>query len=162
MNRVYTFVAMLAAVLFMASCINATQPREESEYKKQNDAFVKKVEKGTEYTKLLFLNTTEPIYYKSLAKGDSKVHPYQDSEVRIQIAGRLISGEVFQGSTSLVSRVNGLIPGVQYALQSMNVGDKWEIVVPYMLGYGMYGKGPTLPGYSTLIFTLELQEVVKQ
>lgn len=148
-------------MLVLASC-NNLQPMEDSQYKKDNDAFIAKVDKGTEYTKLVFLNAAHPIYYKELKKGTTKVYPFHGSTVKMQISGHLITGEIFQADGPLVSKVSGLIPGVQYALQSMNVGDKWEIVIPQELGYGAYARGYTLPGYSTLVFTIELLEVLEQ
>ncbi|MBR8728855.1 hypothetical protein IX332_000158 [Porphyromonas levii] len=160
-NKLFLVLASVVAMLLLASCDNALQPREETQYKKDNDAFIEKVDKGTEYKKLVFLNAEHPIYYKVLASGTSKAYPYQESTVRTQLSGRLISGEVFQADGELVSQVNALIPGVQYALQSMNVGDKWEIVVPQQLGYGAYSRGYTIPAFSTLIFTIELLEIVK-
>ncbi|MDD7438053.1 MAG: FKBP-type peptidyl-prolyl cis-trans isomerase [Bacteroidales bacterium] len=160
-NKIVLIFASVAMMLFTVSCNSMLAP-EESQYKKDNDAFIAQVDKGTEYTKLVFLNASYPIYYKVLQKGSSSIYPFLGSTVKMQLSGRLISGEVFQADGKLDSKVNGLIPGVQYALQSMNVGDKWEVVVPQQLGYGAYAKGYTIPAYSTLIFTIELLEVTEQ
>lgn len=158
-NRLYIILSSMVALLLLASCDGTLQPAEESKYKKDNDAFLEKVAQDKQYTKLLFLNTSDPIYYKVIEQGSSKVYPYQDSTVKMVLSGRLISGEYFQEEGELSSKVSELIPGVQYALMSMNVGDKWEVVIPYTLGYGSYSRGYTLPGYSTLIFTIDLKEV---
>ncbi len=42
----------------------------------------------------------------------------------------------------------------------MKVGDKWEVWMPWKLGYGINGKNP-IPGYTTLVFEIELVEVLK-
>ena len=42
----------------------------------------------------------------------------------------------------------------------MKEGDRWELYVPSDLGYGDYGKNE-IPGFSTLIFDLDLVEVKK-
>jgi FKBP-type peptidyl-prolyl cis-trans isomerase len=38
------------------------------------------------------------------------------------------------------------------------VGDKWEVWIPQELGYGTTGSGE-IPGYSTLVFEMELVEI---
>lgn len=52
------------------------------------------------------------------------------------------------------------IKGVQIALQNMAVGDKWEVVVPWQLGYGQ-SYYSVIPGYSTLVFEIELVEILQ-
>ena len=46
------------------------------------------------------------------------------------------------------------------ATMEMCVGDRWEVYVPYQLGYGVEGSG-SIPGYSTLIFDWYLDEIRK-
>ena len=55
--------------------------------------------------------------------------------------------------------VNGVITGWTTALQYMHPGDVWRIYIPYSLAYGESGNSSgsvTIPGYSTLIFDVEL------
>ena len=52
----------------------------------------------------------------------------------------------------------GLRVGWSTALMQMKVGDRWEVYIPYTLGYESYGSG-TIPGYSTLIFDIDLVKV---
>ena len=42
----------------------------------------------------------------------------------------------------------------------MKSGSKWEIVVPQDLAYGVRGKRPKIPPYSTLRFEVELLSVI--
>lgn len=160
-NRILLLLTTVAGLLLLVGC-NTLQAPEESEYKKENDAYVEKVDKDRAYTKLLFLNASDPIYYKVEKEGNSQAYPYQESTVKMRLSGRLITGEVFQNEGELTSKVNGLIPGVQYAIQSMHVGDKWEVVIPQKLGYGSYARGYSIPAYSTLIFNIELLEILVQ
>ncbi len=53
--------------------------------------------------------------------------------------------------------VSGLVDGFTTALLHMSVGDRWEVYIPYKLGYGTE-KAPKseIPGYSTLIFDIGL------
>ena len=57
--------------------------------------------------------------------------------------------------------VNGVIKGWTEALQLMKVGSQWELYVPAELGYGARGTGADIGPNSTLIFKVELLEVVK-
>jgi FKBP-type peptidyl-prolyl cis-trans isomerase FklB len=43
----------------------------------------------------------------------------------------------------------------------MPVGSQWELYIPYNLAYGERAMGANIPAYSTLIFTIELLEIVK-
>ena len=56
--------------------------------------------------------------------------------------------------------VSGLIDGYRTALQHMQVGDKWEIWIPWNLGYGASGSS-NIPGYTALVFEVELVSIVK-
>jgi FKBP-type peptidyl-prolyl cis-trans isomerase FklB len=55
--------------------------------------------------------------------------------------------------------VDAVIPGWQEALQRMKVGDKWQVVVPPELGYGLAGAGRLIGPNATLIFEIELLDV---
>jgi len=46
-------------------------------------------------------------------------------------------------------------------LQLMKVGGKWELYIPYNLAYGSRGAGRVIKPYSTLVFQIELLEIVK-
>lgn len=162
-SRYNLIISAVAVLLALVGCNSLENPTENSQYKKDNEEFVNNAEaKG--YTKLLFLNAKHPIYYKVIKQHESEdaLYPYQDSEVSIDLSGRLISGEVFQKQGVIPAKVSSLILGMQYALQSMRVGDTWEVVVPYELGYGPYKKGNIIQGYSTLIFNVTLVDITKR
>lgn len=58
--------------------------------------------------------------------------------------------------------VSKVVDGFSTALQHMHVGDKWEIWIPWQLGYGAYDySAGGISAYSTLVFELELVEIVK-
>ena len=97
--------------------------------------------------------------------------PFYTDSVRVHYSGRLLpsttytGGYIFDGSykgefnpaTAAPSKfaVADLINGWTTALQNMHIGDKWEIYMPYQLGYGAIGSG-SIPGYSTLVFDVML------
>ena len=57
--------------------------------------------------------------------------------------------------------VSGVIPGWTEALQLMPVGSKFKICLPQSIAYGAQGAGEVIKPYSTLVFEVELLEIVK-
>jgi FKBP-type peptidyl-prolyl cis-trans isomerase FklB len=55
-----------------------------------------------------------------------------------------------------------VIPGWVEALQLMPVGSKWRLFIPSNLGYGEYGAGDIIGPNQTLIFEVELLEILKK
>lgn len=56
--------------------------------------------------------------------------------------------------------MNGVIKGWTEALQLMSVGDKWRLTIPSELAYGEQGAGGAIAPYSTLVFEVELHEII--
>jgi len=75
--------------------------------------------------------------------------------------GNIISNKVIFDSTNiaLTIPVSGVVDGFSTALQHMQEGDKWEVWIPWWLGYGESGSG-SIKGYTTLVFEIELVKVV--
>jgi len=77
----------------------------------------------------------------------------------------VVFDQSFQGELNtnvaepVVFAVNGVVEGWQTVLQEMVEGDRWEIYIPYRMGYGSYGSGSSIPGYSTLIFDMQLVKI---
>jgi len=63
-------------------------------------------------------------------------------------------------ATSINPYDGGIIDGFSTALQHMDVGDKWEVWIPWQLGYGSSASG-TIPAYTTLVFEIELVSIVE-
>ena len=57
-------------------------------------------------------------------------------------------------------KVSNLIDGFSTALQHMREGDRWEVWIPWRLGYGSTDYG-NIPAYTTLVFEIELLEVIE-
>lgn len=78
--------------------------------------------------------------------------------------GKLIDGTVFDSSVDrgepATFGVTQVIPGWVEALQLMKAGSKWRLFIPSALAYGPNGAGNIIGPNSTLIFDVELINVV--
>ncbi len=103
------------------------------------------------------------LQYEVLVEGNGP-KPGPTSKVKCHYHGTLTNGEVFDSSVEkgkpIEYSVNGFIKGWQEALQLMSVGSKWKIYVPYDLGYGERGSGAKIGPYSTLVFEMELIDIL--
>ncbi|MCR5820295.1 MAG: FKBP-type peptidyl-prolyl cis-trans isomerase [Bacteroidaceae bacterium] len=107
--------------------------------------------------------TPSGLQYKVITAGTGAL-PKETDKVKVNYEGKLINGTMFDSSYQRGKPaeflVNGVIKGWIEALTMMPVGSKWELYIPYNLAYGERGNS-NIPGYSTLIFTVELIEIVK-
>lgn len=103
------------------------------------------------------------LQYKILKEGDGEI-PVATDEVKCHYHGTLIDGTVFDSSVErgqpAVFPVNGVIQGWVEALQLMSTGSKWRLFIPPGLGYGERGAGGVIGPNTTLIFDVELLEIV--
>lgn len=92
--------------------------------------------------------------------------PTETDKVKVHYTGTLIDGTEFDSSVRngkpVEYPVNGFVPGWVEALQLMPVGSKWKLVIPSDLAYGpSAGPGGAIPPNSTLLFELELIDILK-
>lgn len=103
------------------------------------------------------------LQYEVITEGTGK-KPKATDQVRCHYEGTLLNGAMFDSSIKrgepAVFGVNQVIQGWVEALQLMTEGSKWRLFIPSELGYGAQGAGETIPPHSTLIFEVELLEVV--
>jgi FKBP-type peptidyl-prolyl cis-trans isomerase len=109
------------------------------------------------------VTTASGLQYKVLKQGTGP-SPKATDVVRTHYEGSFINGKVFDSSIKrgepAAFGVNQVIPGWTEALQLMKVGDKWQLFVPSKLAYGPEGSQGAIPPDSTLIFEVELLEIV--
>lgn len=102
--------------------------------------------------------TESGLQYRVLRRGSGK-NPKINDSVKVHYRGTLIDGKEFDSSHSrgkpAVFPVNRVIPGWTEALQLMNSGAKYELVIPSDIAYGSRGTG-SIPPHSVLIFEVEL------
>jgi FKBP-type peptidyl-prolyl cis-trans isomerase FklB len=107
--------------------------------------------------------TKSGLQYEVLKEGNGK-HPKTTDKVRCHYEGTLIDGTVFDSSYQrnepAVFGLNQVITGWTEGVQLMGEGAKFRFYIPYLLAYGEAGAGASIPPYSTLIFDVELLEVL--
>ncbi len=103
------------------------------------------------------------LQYKILNEG-SGAKPTANDTVKCHYEGRLINGQVFDSSIRRGEPaefpVGGVIAGWVEALQLMPVGSKWQLYIPSELAYGQHGAGAAIGPNETLIFDVELLEII--
>lgn len=104
------------------------------------------------------------LQYEILKEGNG-TKPTAEDKVKCHYHGTLLNGKVFDSSVErgepAVFPVSGVIKGWTEALQLMPVGSKWKLYIPSDLAYGERGAGADIGKNSTLIFEVELLEIVK-
>jgi FKBP-type peptidyl-prolyl cis-trans isomerase FklB len=107
--------------------------------------------------------TASGLQYKVIKEGTGK-KPVATDKVKVHYTGKLIDGNVFdssvQRSEPAVFGVTQVIPGWVEGLQLMNVGSKYEFVIPSELAYGERGAGAAIPPCAVLVFEVELLDIV--
>ena len=103
------------------------------------------------------------LQYEVITEGNGK-KPSATDRVKCHYEGTLIDGTLFDSSIKrgqpAVFGVNQVIQGWVEALQLMTEGSKWRLFIPSELGYGAQQAGEMIPPHSTLIFEVELIEVL--
>ena len=103
------------------------------------------------------------LQYQVITEGNGK-KPSATDRVKCHYEGTLIDGTLFDSSIKrgqpAVFGVNQVIQGWVEALQLMTEGSKWRLFIPSELGYGAQQAGEMIPPHSTLIFEVELIEVL--
>jgi FKBP-type peptidyl-prolyl cis-trans isomerase FklB len=91
--------------------------------------------------------------------------PTAQNTVKVHYIGTLIDGTEFDSSVKRNEPaqfpVSGVIPGWTEALQLMPVGSKFKLYVPSAIAYGASGAGDVIKPFSTLIFEVELLEILR-
>ena len=97
----------------------------------------------------------------TLGTGDK---PTLESNVEVNYEGKTIDGKVFDSSyergTTTYFKLSNVISGWQEGLQLMPVGSKFRFYIPSELAYGERGAGNDIEPNATLIFEVELLNIV--
>ena len=100
---------------------------------------------------------------RTLKPGTGK-SPAATDKVKVNYEGKLTNGTVFDSSYKRGQPaefgLNQVIPCWTEGVQKMKVGEKAQLVCPSSIAYGDHGHPPTIPGGATLVFEVELLEIV--
>lgn len=107
--------------------------------------------------------TKSGLQYQILKQGTGQ-SPKANSIVKVNYEGRLIDGTVFDSSIARNQtaefQVSQVIQGWTEGLQLMKEGAEYRFFIPAQLGYGQIGSGDVIEPNSTLIFDVELIEIL--
>ncbi len=84
--------------------------------------------------------------------------PNVGDQCEVTYRGTFRDGKQFDAGTTSFAP-NQVIKGWTEAMQYMAEGDKWTLYIPYNLAYGERGSPPRIPGYSPLVFDIEIHKV---
>ncbi|GAC1454389.1 MAG: FKBP-type peptidyl-prolyl cis-trans isomerase [Chitinophagaceae bacterium] len=158
----------------MTACVNNYMQKKQAEKtevtRKANAGIIETNHKAGEAflaenkTKPGVVTTASGLQYQVLKEGTGP-KPLPTDKVKCHYHGTLRDGTVFDSSVDRGQPVDfpvtGVIQGWVEALQLMPVGSKWKLFLPPNLAYGDNAAGPKITPGSTLIFDVELLEIVK-
>lgn len=117
-------------------------------------------EKKSQYT-----TTDSGLRYRIFKEGTGP-KPEKGDKVKVHYTGKLTDGTVFdsskgRGPFEFKVGTGQVIRGWDEGVVDMKVGEVRELVIPPNLGYGSRGAGNLIPPDSTLVFEVEMLEIVK-
>jgi FKBP-type peptidyl-prolyl cis-trans isomerase FkpA/FKBP-type peptidyl-prolyl cis-trans isomerase FklB len=110
--------------------------------------------------------TPSGLQYQVVTEGKGP-KPQPTDVVRVNYKGTLLDGKTFDSSYDrgepATFSLNQVVPGWQEGIAMMPVGSKYKFWIPAKLGYGDKGTpGGPIPPNATLVFEVELLDIVKQ
>lgn len=151
--------AITASLFFFSSCNKDNGDFDVEEWKTSNLEFLNENAKIESV-----VVTNSGLQYQVISEGkENGKSPTANDFVRCNYKGMFINGQIFDSTyldgNPALFKLSNVIKGWVEGLQYMKEGDRFRFVIPYDLGYGASGYA-TIPPYSTLIFDVELLEVL--
>lgn len=123
-------------------------------------------------------STASGLFYQVIEEGEG-VKPEIGQTVLMNYSGYLLDGSLFDTSIEEIAKENNkynaqrqyqpfpvtvgpqarVIAGWKEALSMMQVGDKWKLIIPPDLGYGVRGYPPVIPANAWLVFDVEMVDI---
>ncbi|MCE2755100.1 MAG: FKBP-type peptidyl-prolyl cis-trans isomerase [Ignavibacteriae bacterium] len=140
--------------------------------KAQEEAAKKGGENKSKGEKFLADNKNKPgvkttpsgLQYTVISEGTGP-KPTASSTVKVHYTGKLIDGTTFDSSVDrgepIEFPLNGVIKGWTEGVQLMSKGSKYKFFIPSDLAYGDRGAGNAIGPNETLVFEVELLDIVK-
>lgn len=103
--------------------------------------------------------TARGLHYVVSRKGNG-VMPEAGDSVTIKYRGYFMDGRVFDRDEeyTYLAGLGQVITGLDEGVALMSEGAKFKLIIPYLLAYGTEGSA-TIPGYTSLVFDVELIKV---
>ena len=179
------FILTLSVLFGLTSCEETTDVGEFDNWQSRNTQFIDsiaRVARANTYGdwKVILADGLDPmkqwgndcyVYCQVIEEGSGTEHPLFTDSVVVNYSGRLMpsatypDGFLFDSSYSgdfnpsfnvpVGMPLSGTVPGFCTAVQNMVDGDRWNVYIPYQLGYGEKGSA-SIPACSTLIFDINL------
>jgi len=147
-----------AARSFIMAFIQQREADKSKGYIEKNEAFLEANKDKAGVT-----TTSTGLQYEVITMGTGP-KPTTESTVKVHYVGTLIDGTEFDSSVGkepVTFPVTGVIAGWTEALQLMPVGSKFKLYLPASIAYGASGPSEVIKPYSTLVFEVELLDIVK-
>lgn len=140
----------------------ARKAEEEAKTKPKKDGIQLVKSKGVDVER--GVTTPSGLWYADSVVGTGEAPPSPSSRVKVHYRGWLTNGTEFDSSYKTNQpasfALNGVIKGWTEGVGGMKVGGKRFLVIPPDMGYGASGRPPIIPGNSTLVFEVELLEII--
>ncbi len=104
------------------------------------------------------------LFYIEITEGTGDKFPEEDDYVSVYYKGTLTDGRVFDSniggpSFDFTIGAGRTIMGFEEGIRLMKTEGKSRLVVPSSLGYGAVGSGDLIPGFTPLVFDVELTDI---
>ena len=153
-------VLLAPAVISVSNLINSSGSKSREKYellKKQEQEYMDSIAKRKGSYRLMSGMVVEILKESDIENARS---PGLQDKCRVSYYGTLSDGEKFDSGT-LDFAPNQVIKGWTEAMQLMCEGDKWKLHIPFYLAYGERGMPPRIPECATLVFDIEIHQILR-
>jgi FKBP-type peptidyl-prolyl cis-trans isomerase FkpA len=140
----------------------------EKETNLEKDREIKELQDFTAKKGIKTQSTASGVLVEVQSAGDAQKAD-SGKQTKVMYKGSLLNGRVFDSNTdkngrnteplTFVVGTRAMIPGLDEGVRLFGKGGKGRIYIPAMLAYGQNGQPPLIPGYSNLIFDVEVVDV---
>jgi FKBP-type peptidyl-prolyl cis-trans isomerase FkpA len=154
-TALFSFILFLITIAYSSCSENIYM-----DWKLQNERWYASLEDSIKNDSAFF-KTSSGLYYKKIFQGDPQRPVRTHSYIYATYTGKLVDGSTFDsGTDASLGQIPGLVPGFQEGVKKMNVGGHYILYIPSKIGYDTTSTNSLIPPYSTLIFDVNLTDVV--